>query len=865
MTGVKVYMRKIKVICLLLALLSVVGCASKSRGALTMKEPDAVISKQAKKPASFADSIGTYASLEERVAVMSKVAGDGQTSILFDETTADVALVSDGLTYVSTPWDLAVDAKATGAQKNTVASQVRLTYMDSQKNIKEISSFAECIAKGQYTVQNINNGIQVNMVIGKAEQRTMVPPALPESSFQEVLSELEGRSVSRMKAFYKLYDPETTPENQLAIIRDKYPVVDETAVRVLKEITDKERNELEDYFEKAGYTFERMETDLKNTGASELDIVKPRFEISVQYTLEDGALCVRVPSNLISYDRDHFSLLEVGVLEYMAAAPAAKGGYLLLPDGSGTVVGFNGGSKSGADMRLPVYGYDRALTYLAGYDNLMTACLPVYGIKSPYGTMLTVIGEGAAMADIIATSGGSYSSYARAGAAFSWCDYDTFEYKDVNTQYSWSMVDKNTFTGTYELKYIPLAPGSGYSDMAKRYRETLKFAKNGVGDTLPLTVGLFGSIRHQDQVAMVPVNRQVALTEFGDAVTVAKELEEGGVDNFSLRLLGWTDDGLDTGAFSTFSPGGVLGGSKGFEKLKNYADEHGFTVYPDADFSYVKKNALLDSFRASEDTSRMLDKTYAGYNRTRMSSGLMDPDAFMYAVKPRVALEFFDRFMEKYIKNGATGLSLGSLGGNLNSDKSQSGGTDRATAQLYVEEMLKTAGKNVSVMAEGSNAYVFAYANQLVSVPAADSGYPDADHSVPFLQMVIHGKIPYTTSAVNLSGDFRNEILKAVETGSGLYYELAYRNTDLLKTSAYADIYSADFETWKKQLIESYSQVNAAIGDLSRDTIENHEQIEPDFVKVTYSSGAVIYVNYSDAEKTDGGNKVAAKSFLRVK
>ena len=77
--------------------------------------------------------------------------------------------------------------------------------------------------------------------------------------------------------------------------------------------------------------------------------------------------------------------------------------------------------------------------------------------------------------------------------------------------------------------------------------------------------------------------------------------------------------------------------------------------------------------------------------------------------------------------------------------------------------------------------------------------------------------------------------------------------------------YSADFETWKKQLIESYSQVNAAIGDLSRDTIESHEQIAPDFVKVTYSSGAVIYVNYSDSEKTDGGNKVAAKSFLRVK
>ena len=260
----------------------------------------------------------------------------------------------------------------------------------------------------------------------------------------------------------------------------------------------------------------------------------------------------------------------------------------------------------------------------------------------------------------------------------------------------------------------------------------------------------------------------------------------------------------------------------------------------------------------------MLDKTYAGYNKTRMSSGLMEDKAFMYALKPGSASKLFDRFINDYSKSGVKGLSLGSLGSNLNSDKSQKGGANREAALSTAEYMLKLASSKASVMTEGANAYTFAYANQIIGIPTGDSGYPDADYSVPFLQMVLHGKVPYTTSAVNLSGDFHTEVLKAIENGAGLYYELAYRNTDLLKTSLYADIYSADFNTWKQQLIESYSEVKSAIGDLSGASIINHEQIENDFVKVTYSSGAIVYVNYSNADKVDNGNTVPARSFLRV-
>ena len=856
-------MKRVRIAALLLAMALLAGCGA-GTPAKTPEKESAAPKEQAQAPASFAQTIPTYASAEERLSRMTEAASDGSVSLLFDETTGDIALKTPELIYFSTPTGVAGDARATEAQKNTMASQIRLVYMDGQKNTAELASFPECIAKGQYTVAKMENGVQVNMVIGRAEQRTLVPAVLPAESFERVIGQLEKRPASRMKAFYKLYDPETTAENQLEIIRSKYPVVDDMAIYVLKEITEKERAEIEGHFKTAGYTFEEMEKDLEQVKADETETVKPRFELSICYTLEGGALRVRIPSDRIAYDESHFSLLEIGALEYMAAAKTGEEGYLFLPDGCGAIMRFNKGEKAGSELRLPVYGYDRALTYLAGYDRLMTAALPVFGISSPAGSLLAVIGEGAAMADITASAGGSAGSYAHAGTAFTYRDTDTFDFKDVNTQYAWSLVDPNAFSGTYEIAYYPLAAGAGIPEMAAAYRETVSFAKQKTAAGLPLVLGLYGSVKHQDQILFMPVNRQVPLTTFEDAAVIAEELTGEGVQNLSLRLIGWAKGGLDTGAFSSFSPAGAAGGKKGLQNLSAKMKEQGVALYPDADFAYVRRNTLFDGFYAVGDTARMLDKTYAGYNHTRASSGLMDAKAFRYALKPKAAMALYRQFMPGFRKSGIEGLSLGSLGGHLNSDKSAKDGADRESARKITEQILQDAAEHASVMTEGANAYVFPFAEIITAVPSAASGYPDADESVPFLQMVLHGKTAYTTPAINTSGNFHTEILKAVENGAGLYFELAYRNAELLKNGDFADLYSVDYATWKDQLLASYQEVNRAIGDLAEQTIIGYDRPEKELVRVTYSSGAVIYINYAGEEKTVEGITVPAESFLRT-
>lgn len=813
---------------------------------------------------TFSTKIEGFTSPDDRLSKMTLVVSDSGKELYFDTSTCDIAYKTASGIYFSTPWDLAEDKKSVDTQKYKIASQLRLSFIDSKQTVSEIFSFPECVAKGQYTLEKLKNGVQVNMVIGRAENRALLPAVITVESFDKVYNTLSGRAKTRLKAFYKLYDIENTPKSQIDSIADKYPVVKEMPIYVLKNVTDNEKEELEGYFKDAGYTFEDMEKDLETVGVSAEDTVSPRFEISIRYELTNGELVVSIPTELIKYDEKNFTLLEIGALEYFASADCRGEGYILVPDGNGAVIGFNqSGKKLGNDIKIPIYGYDRSLTYTSGNENLMTSPLPVFGIKSAAGTMLAIVDEGEAVTDIIVSSGGSTSGYARAGAVFTYSDYDSFEYKDVNTQYSWTLAEQNHFNGVYRISYAILNSADGYSQMAEYYRNRLGLEQKA-SEGIKLVLGLYGSVKHREDFLFIPIDRQIPLTTFEDAGVIAEEMLDNGVNSLDFRYIGWSKGGLDGRVYTSASLQSAIGGKSGLEKLKDTLNDKKIGLFLDADIAYVSNNGLFDGFTAVRDTSRMLDKTYAGYNEVKLSSGLMNEERFMYAVRPDAMWRIFDKFIKSYKKHNLNGISLGSLGCNLNSDKDAKKGLDRSTSQRYTTEILKKAAGDYAVMTEGANSYVFNNVSVLIDVPLSASGYPDADYSVPFLQMVLHGSVDYTTSAVNLSGNYRTEVLKAIENGSGLYFELAYRNAEILKDSAQADKYSVDYEIWKAQIFECYSQVKEAIGDLSNERMIDYKYITDGVSRVEYSSGAVIYVNYNDDDVNVDGVTLPKYSYIRT-
>lgn len=78
--------------------------------------------------------------------------------------------------------------------------------------------------------------------------------------------------------------------------------------------------------------------------------------------------------------------------------------------------------------------------------------------------------------------------------------------------------------------------------------------------------------------------------------------------------------------------------------------------------------------------------------------------------------------------------------------------------------------------------------------------------------------------AMNNAGDMNYQILKAIENGAGMYFQLSYQNTEKLKTNGdFSKYYSIDFDIWFEDLVAAYNKLNDAIADLQTKLIVDHE------------------------------------------
>ena len=82
-----------------------------------------------------------------------------------------------------------------------------------------------------------------------------------------------------------------------------------------------------------------------------------------------------------------------------------------------------------------------------------------------------------------------------------------------------------------------------------------------------------------------------------------------------------------------------------------------------------------------------------------------------------------------------------------------------------------------------------------------------------------------------------------------------------MKQTALNRYYATTFATWKDEAMDVYNQVNTALKEVSGAAMVGHEIIESDVRKVTYDNGVIIYVNYSNTDKTVDGVTIKANSY----
>jgi hypothetical protein len=229
---------------------------------------------------------------------------------------------------------------------------------------------------------------------------------------------------------------------------------------------------------------------------------------------------------------------------------------------------------------------------------------------------------------------------------------------------------------------------------------------------------------------------------------------------------------------------------------------------------------------------------YGIENSLEDSKSLLSPECFG---------KVFGDAAKNYSKNDLDGMSLCGLTTDLYGDYGK-----RKISRYDAKNMLIKSYKKInsklssSILANGANAYAFPYINCITEVPLTSSRFDVFDHDIPFYQLVIHGIIPYSTTAVNGSADSETLLLMAAATGSNLCFDMLYENVSELKDTDFDKYFYADYSGWIQTAINEYSILSGLIKSVSDAVIVNYNISDSNVITTKYSNGVESKVDINN-------------------
>jgi len=448
----------------------------------------------------------------------------------------------------------------------------------------------------------------------------------------------------------------------------------------------------------------------------------------------------------------------------------------------------------------------------------------------------------------------------------------------------WTVVSSRKYTGSYRIKYILLTPDDvaaskgmkdyyecSYVGMAYAYRDYLvnkgiltRLTEADVKEDIPLYIETFGALETVERFLSIPVTVLTPLTTFEDIKTMYADLKEEGITNVNFKLTGFANGGMVSTVPYHLDWEKSVGGKKGFEDLIAYATEEGFGVYPDFDFVYIDTTGSFDGLNLKKHAVKTIDNRYTS---RREYSGTKQTyiGYFELAMSPAYFSRFYEKLTENYLEYNPLGISVGTLGSDLNSDFDKKEPYNREDAKEYTMNAFEYLDNNYkSVMTSAGNAFTWKYVDHITDVALDSSQYAQAAAAVPFLGIVLHGYVQIAGEPINMEGNTSYSLLKAIESGAGLNFLLSYRNTDNLKEDeVLSKYYSVRYDIWFDDVISLYKELNGALADVQTSIIVDHDFIDGVRVPDADELAADAALEIEKATKAEAERLAAAEEAAR--
>jgi len=214
-------------------------------------------------------------------------------------------------------------------------------------------------------------------------------------------------------------------------------------------------------------------------------------------------------------------------------------------------------------------------------------------------------------------------------------------------------------------------------------------------------------------------------------------------------------------------------------------------------------------------------------------------------------------------KYGINAVSLGTLTSISYSDYSSEDYYICGNMPKQVRNILKNYSKeNISVLGNDANAYAAVYCSHITGAPLSSTDSDSFAYGVPFYEIVFKGYIPMTSKSVNTFYSQQTGILKAVEAGIGITYEvLGEYDNDIMYSVQNLSYVLTSGEMIEKLNDRSMQKFIEYFNKIKGASIKEHKIMSEYVRKVSFDNGITVYVNYGYEDVNINGFRIGASDF----
>ena len=552
------------------------------------------------------------------------------------------------------------------------------------------------------------------------------------------------------------------------------------------------------------------------------------FEFSIVYVVHDDFLEVTIPeAGVVESGENQNTLVSLDVLSFLGATRDGEEGYVVFPDGSGTLMRYTSPHPEAVqEISVSIYGDEQISLQDSGSFH-EPAPLPVFGLVSGEAAFVAIVTQGDFDARIAVGRSGTTIPYNHAWASFVYRRQGEFSLTGGQPT---RLYEPNSAGGDRQVRYCFLTGDSAnYVGLATRYRDFLT-RERGVqrlSDDAPLmSLDFFMGVERRAWF----LRDLIKMASFTDVQEMLADLASAGVSRLDVTVDGWNEGGSLARYPQRLPVEARLGGADGLRALADAVHARGQRLFLTDNYLIVLpegRGALPYS-----DAMRGVD-------------GLPLRQGEFFLLNPQVALRKFAlRDIPRMTDLGADGLRLDNFAGLTVPDANDRYPLSREGFTASWMQIAALAREQFGAVAmSGGNSYAIPRADRLDWVAMDSTHYDLFDETIPFYQIVAHGLVPYDGQPFNLMNDGQRTFLHQVEYGAIPHFVLTYENSALLARTFANQHWSTQYSFWRDEIVRQYRAMET-LAPLANQFIAAHARLAEDVYETVYEDGTRVVVNY---------------------